>query len=112
MAEAGPDQNKMAGEFVYFDASGSSDNVGIVNWTWTFTSDGVDYTLYGENVSFIFNLDPEDVVVTLTVTDAENNTDVDTMTVHISGWIPEFPTLLIPVMVVAGVVLIVSRRKR
>jgi len=112
VAEAGPDQNKMAGEFVYFDASGSSDNVGIVNWTWTFTSDGVDYTLYGENVSFIFNLDPEDVVVTLTVTDAENNTDVDTMTVHISGWIPEFPTLLIPVMVVAGVVLIVSRRKR
>ena len=112
VADAGPDQNMMAGEFVYFDASASSDNVGIVNWTWTFTSDGIDYTLWGENVSFIFNLDPETVVVTLIVTDAEGNSDTDTMTVEIAGWIPEFPTLLIPVMLIAAVVVIASRRKR
>ena len=73
VADAGPDQFMMAGEFVYFDASGSTDNVGIVNWTWTFTSDGVDYTLWGEYVSFIFNFEPEVVVGPLNGTDAGGN---------------------------------------
>ncbi|MFH1578627.1 MAG: carboxypeptidase regulatory-like domain-containing protein [Thermoplasmatota archaeon] len=112
IAEAGLDQFVMSGELVYFDASASSDNVGIVNWTWTFTSDGVDHTLWGENVSFIFGLDLETVLVTLTVTDGDGNSDSDTMTVNVSGWIPEFPTLLIPVMLIAAVVIVASRRKR
>lgn len=112
VADAGPDQNVMGGEVVYFDAFASTDNVGIVNWTWMFTYDGVDYTLWGENVSFIFGLVPETVVVTLTVMDASSNSDTDVLTVNVSGWIPEFPTLAIPVMIIAGVVVVVSRRKR
>jgi hypothetical protein len=113
VADAGPDQFVMAGEFVYFNASGSSDNVGIVNWTWTFTHDGVPYTLWGETVAFIFSdIGGETIVVTLTVTDGDGNSDTDTLTVEVSGWIPEFPTLLIPVMLIAAMVALVSRKRR
>ena len=95
-----------------FDGSGSSDNVGIVNWTWTFTYDSVDYELYGEFVNFTFLSEPGSAVVTLTVYDAQGSSDTDTMTVNVSGWIPEYTTLLLPVVGIAGMLLLFRRRRR
>ncbi len=44
-ANAGPDQRVDEGTIVTFDGSGSTDNVGIVNYTWTF-NDGTRTFLY------------------------------------------------------------------
>jgi len=113
-ANAGPDQVVMAGETVTFDGSGSSDNVAVVNWTWTFTWNAMPVTLWGEVVTYVFDSEPASVVVTLTVEDADGNTNSDTMTVDISGWIPEFPMMLLPVLgtIVMMAALAVFRRRR
>ena len=78
-ANAGPDQNVDAGTPAAFDGSASTDNVGIANYTWTFT-DGGAVTLYGGAPTHTF-AQPGTYVVTLTVRDAAGNTNADTMTV-------------------------------
>ncbi|MEW5747210.1 MAG: PKD domain-containing protein [Candidatus Thermoplasmatota archaeon] len=71
-----------AGETVTFNASGSSDNVGIVNFTWELT-DAADVVLYGESADYAFS-DAGEFLVTLTVRDAAGNSDTDTLTVSVS----------------------------
>ncbi len=46
IAKAGSDQTVKQGDIVIFNGSASSDNVGIVNWTWTFTINGSQVKLY------------------------------------------------------------------
>jgi ABC-type transport system substrate-binding protein len=114
VADAGVDQNVLAGELVTFDASGSTDNVGIVNWTWTFTWNSVPVELWGEVVTYTFDSPFLDVTVTLTVRDDAANSDTDEMIVHIGDWIPELPAIVLPVvgmMVIVGAALVVRRRK-
>ena len=55
MAYAGEDIEARAGELVRFDGGTSTDNVGIVNYTWTFEYGGQLITLNGEGPSFVFN---------------------------------------------------------
>ena len=102
----------MAGEPVTFDATGSSDDGGIVNWTWTFTDGGIPVNLWEENVTYAFTDAFQMVDVTLTVQDGEGNSDSDTVTLEIVGLIPEFRTILAPVVVaiVAGVFVGFERR--
>jgi hypothetical protein len=110
-AEAGPNLFVMGGELVLFDGSLSSDDVAIVNWTWSFDYDGSTVYIYGESASFTFWI--EGVYdVTLTVRDSSGQTDTDTTQVTVSGMIPEFPTLLLPVLGIAGLVVIVKMKRR
>jgi PKD repeat protein len=81
VANAGLDQTVDEDTLVTFDGSGSSDNVGIANYTWTFT-DGGGVTLYGVGPTHTFS-QPGTYVVTLTVRDAAGNTNADTMTVTV-----------------------------
>jgi PKD repeat protein len=112
VANAGPDQTESGGLTVQFDGSGSSDDVGIVSYTWTFTYDGGPVTLTGVSPTFVFW-----VVgvydVTLTVVDGDGQSDTDTVQITIPDIIPEFPMLLLPV---AGIVILLvgltRRRKR
>jgi len=67
------------GTLVTLDGSGSTDNVGIANYTWTFV-DGGPLTLYGVGPTHTF-AQSGTYVVTLTVRDAAGNTNADTMTV-------------------------------
>lgn len=61
------------GDTMTLDGSDSTDNVGIVNWTWTFW-DGIDRVLYGEHASYTFeNAGNGEIWVTLTVADASGN---------------------------------------
>ena len=60
------------GEEAVFNGSNSTDNVGIVNWTWLFFYDERDYTLYGERASFEFD-ESGYYSVQLTVRDAAGN---------------------------------------
>lgn len=81
VANAGPDVRIEATNTVTFDGSNSTDNVGIVLYTWTF-DDGGPYTLYGVTAQHTFSR-VGDYVVTLTVQDAAGNTGSDTMTVTV-----------------------------
>ncbi|UCC93549.1 MAG: PKD domain-containing protein, partial [Thermoplasmata archaeon] len=61
-------------EPVTLDGRGSSDNVEVVNWTWTFTHAGDEVVLYGPVVEFTFHV-AEVHMINLTVRDAAGNED-------------------------------------
>jgi PKD repeat protein len=86
VANAGPDQLVDEGAAVQFDGSGSTDNVGIRSYVWTFV-DGTPKSLGGIAPSYIF-LNPGNYTVTLTVRDAARNQDTDTMTVNVRDITP------------------------
>ncbi|UCC93582.1 MAG: PKD domain-containing protein, partial [Thermoplasmata archaeon] len=86
VADAGPDQSVDEGTLVTFDGSGSTDNLKIVNWTWTF-SDVFARTLHGVNPTYLFK-HPSVIVVTLNVSDAAGNWDMDNMTVTVNDTTP------------------------
>ncbi len=91
-ADAGPDWTKDEGKKVLFDGDQSHDNVGIVNYTWSFEYDGETVHLYGQYVDFTFEI-PGVYNVTLNVTDAVGNWGVDHAIITIldttwpTGWI-------------------------
>ncbi len=81
-ANAGSDQNVFLGTTVSFDGSGSTDNVEVVNFTWTFT-DITAQTLYGIGASYTFdNIGVFEI--TLTVKDASGNSGTDVMKVSVT----------------------------
>jgi len=82
VANAGLDQPVNRGTIVSFDGSSSTDNVEIVNYTWTFT-DVTLQTLYGVNPTHSFE-NVGSFEVTLNVSDASGNRDTDTMWVNVS----------------------------
>jgi ABC-type transport system substrate-binding protein/protocatechuate 3,4-dioxygenase beta subunit len=82
-ADAGPDQTVGTGELVALDGSASSDNVGVTNYTWTFT-DGTPKTYYGESFEYSFAT-ADTYVITLTVRDDGLWTDADTVTITVSS---------------------------
>jgi PKD repeat protein len=111
IAEAGGDQTVAENTEVTFDATASSDNIGIVEYYWNFgdgtTDTGVtcthSYTTAGS------------YIVTLTVIDAAEQSDVDTLQVTVSSddAIPGFEWwMLIPVIgiVLGGIALAFRRR--
>lgn len=81
-ADAGPDQNVPSGTLVQFDGSGSTDNVGVVNYTWTFTYNGTPVVLYGVNPTFTF-VTPGDYIAILNVRDNASNGGADSMVVTV-----------------------------
>jgi len=83
VADAGSDQMIDEGMALTFDATNSTDNVEIVNFTWTFTQDGSSVTLYGVSPSYQFN-EPDLFVITLTVTDSAGNWNTDTVIVTVT----------------------------
>ena len=82
VAGAGPDQAVEEGTLVTFDGSGSSDDIGIADMTWTF-QDGAPVTLHGVGPQHLFD-DPGVFVVTLNVTDAAGAWGTDEMTVTVN----------------------------
>jgi parallel beta-helix repeat protein len=82
-AAAGPEQNITAGTLVTFAGAGSTDNVGIENYTWTFTYNGTNITLYDVSPTFRF-WTPGNYTVTLTIRDAAGNTDSDTVLIIVN----------------------------
>ncbi|MCK4971088.1 MAG: hypothetical protein KAS77_11185, partial [Thermoplasmata archaeon] len=85
VADAGPDLLVREGEEFILDGSDSTDDVGIVDWTWSYpTDDGVSIRI--GDTSWVkmtnnFPLGLHDFV--LTVRDAEGNVDSDTCSVQV-----------------------------
>jgi PKD repeat protein len=80
-ADAGDDRSVIIGDRIFFDGSGSQDNVGIVNYTWTFQTDGEMVSLYGPGPSHIFD-EWGTFKVTLTVMDPSGLIGIDSMSVR------------------------------
>jgi PKD domain len=110
-ADAGEDVTAMGGEPVLFGGWGSTDDFGIVNWTWRIWYDGGWVELYGPEPTFTFWLEGV-YEVNLTVTDSMAQTDWDLMTVTVSGFIPEFGPLTFTLVALAVVGTIVFARSR
>jgi parallel beta-helix repeat protein len=81
LADAGPDQTAYEDTLVTFDGSASTDNVGIVSYTWTFV-DVTPETLTGVTPTYTF-VAPGVYVVTLNVSDAAGNWDTDTVVITV-----------------------------
>lgn len=116
VADAGDDQAVDVGAEVSFDGSGSTDDMLVVNYTWTFSYDGGTETLYGEAPEFTFEVAGE-YNVTLTVKDFEGQTDADYVTITVDdgkSFIQEYGlwiALLAAIVVVAVVVMVLKGRK-
>jgi len=88
VADPGADQWTVnIGEVAIFDAGDSTDNVGVVNYTWGFRYNGTNYHLYGTEVTFSFYA-AQTINVTLTVRDAEGNLNESTCSVHVADNLP------------------------
>jgi hypothetical protein len=111
IAEAGDDQIVAENTDVIFDATASSDNIGIVEYHWDF-GDGTTDT--GATCTHRY-ITAGRYTVTLTVIDAAEYSDIDTMQVTVTSddVIPGFEWwMLIPVIgIVSGVVVIAFRRR-
>ncbi len=106
VADAGADISGYVGVPVAFSGAGSTDDVGIDNYTWTFTHDSVPVTLYGVSPTYTFLYEGV-YVVTLVVRDMSGNTDSDTVTVFISPeMIPEFGHVVLPVAALLALVVV------
>ncbi len=101
-ADAGDYQTVFAPCVVYFDGSGSSDNWGIANYTWTFSYNGSTVVLWGPTPNFEF-WTVGTYHVWLVVTDMVGYTDFAIVTIQVTDVIPEFlpvvPTLIVMIMV-------------
>ena len=113
IAEAGPNQTVTVGDTVVFNGSGSSDDGGVVNWTWTFSYDSNITELYESQPTFRF--EREGVYeVTLVVRDGAGNTASDTMNVTVETAIPEMSNagIVVAVAALCAIMLVVTRNKR
>jgi len=84
-SDAGTDQYVDRGATVSFDGSGSSDNVGIQSYVWTFNDAG-EKTLTGINPTYTFN-NSGNFSVTLKVIDTSGRSDSTTMNVIVNNTI-------------------------
>ena len=82
IADAGDDRVTELDERVVLDGSGSTDNLGIVQWLWEFEYDGGTVTLEGAEVGHVFRV-PGRYTVSLTVTDDAGNSATDTVVVEV-----------------------------
>ena len=85
VADAGEDRTVEVATSVTFDGSGSTDNIGIENYTWDF-GDGTTET--GETVTHTYSTEGE-FTVGLTVEDAAGNTDTDTASITVAEHVDE-----------------------
>ncbi len=81
VADAGLDKTVDEDVLVTLDGSGSTDNVGMTSYTWTFTDVTVK-ALTGDKPTYTFN-NPGVFTITLNVTDAAGNWAIDTVVITV-----------------------------
>ncbi|MGA1793980.1 MAG: PKD domain-containing protein, partial [Thermoplasmatota archaeon] len=90
-ADAGSNRYADEGDLVFFDGEGSTDNIGILYYTWSFSYLGGNVNLDGARTAFRFQ-EPGRYQITLTVMDAAGNSDSDTIHLTVIGG--EWPVML------------------
>lgn len=87
MADAGPDVNiKLPQDFVTLDGGGSTDDVEVVRYQWEQTR-GNDANMLGKDNAILnlYGLDVGQYTFTLTVFDADGQSDQDDVIVEVKG---------------------------
>ena len=116
VADAGTDLEISVGETADLDGSGSSDDAGIENYTWTFEYDGETVTLYGETAEFTFDIEGE-YTVNLTVSDEQGEKGYDQVVVTVTkgetvtGYALYAAAIIIVLVVAILAVVLIRRRK-
>ncbi len=82
VADAGGNYSVDQHDVLTFDGRGSSDNVGVFDWKWSFRDNGTDITLVGPTPDYIFH-GLRNVSVTLSAIDANGNVGTDTVNVTV-----------------------------
>ena len=82
LAKAGTDMIVHQYTYFIFNGSASSDNMGIMNFSWSFEYDDEVINLYGEETSFYF-VAPGIYVITLELFDFNDNRAEDSFVVHV-----------------------------
>jgi hypothetical protein len=100
-----------SGTTVTLNGSLSSDNVGIVDYEWTFVYDGVPQEFHGLIVEFVF-LTPGSYNITLNCTDAAGNYDTTTIELVVNPLIPEFGSLPAVVIVFVAIFMLTRRFRK
>ena len=88
-ANAGEDVTIEAGGTVHFDGSASSDRGSIVNYSWNFTYDDKNISLFGKMVDYTFGI-PGQYEVILNVRDAMGNRATDEINVTVLDTTPPY----------------------
>ena len=95
----------MVNKMVIFDGSGSSDNVGIANYTWIISKNGKQIAvLYGRKPSFRFEEEGE-YEVTLSVKDTTGNIGEDMISVNVEPVESDLCWLFILIVVIIGIII-------
>ena len=81
-ANAGGDKEIQQHHNMTFNGSLCDDNIGITNYTWTFTYDGIEKLLYGKVVIFLFDISGN-YSIELKVMDETGNFNNDTVDVTV-----------------------------
>ncbi len=84
IVEAGPDSRTAVGQSIVFDGSMSSDDVGIIDYLWTFEDCGTPVRLWGCTACYVFSTIGS-YVVSLTVTDSGGLNASDQMCVYVES---------------------------
>jgi len=92
-AVAGDDREVAPGTEVILDGSSSTDEVGIVNWTWDIWYGEDTILLYGQSVTLIFHENGTHVIL-LIVRDGDGLTGMDLLTVTVVP--PDVPDTIFP----------------
>lgn len=90
VARAGPDRRVQEGTRVTLDGSNSSDDEGIVSWTWKFSYEGRPVDLDGELVNFTFDVEGV-YTIQLVVEDSFGNVGTDGLVVTVTPVIEPEP---------------------
>ena len=99
VAEAGDDVSVLVGGPVCLNGSASYDNTGIVDYTWTFTYNGSQVELQGQEVAFTFWV-AGSYEILLNVSDASGNYNTDVVNVNVEDpYIPEFGSVIMVILV-------------
>ncbi|MCJ7489564.1 MAG: PKD domain-containing protein [Thermoplasmata archaeon] len=82
IADAGIYDDILTGAIVELNGSGSTDNIGVVNCTWTIDDGETTIVLEGEVVDHVFS-EAGTYTITLNTSDAEGNWDMDSTTITV-----------------------------
>ena len=93
VAVADGDRTIDQGGAAALSGEGSSDNVGVVSWTWTFEYGGAPVSMEGAIASYTFS-SPGLYTVTLTVADAALNTDTESYELKVRDTVVPVPMSL------------------
>lgn len=109
VAYAGQDTSLDKDQVIQLDGSASTDNVGIVKWTWTVEhSEGKTFVLEGVTTNFKLEKDGW-YRVTLTVEDNEGNTDEDSFKIDVRSTASPISSGVIAlfIIIIASIIIIV-----